>query len=76
MDWDQQCDISDYNIDDYINDNNNRNRFRKKEHTEINIKDSNENINEFSLFINAFYKCIGFVLCIRGFYYFRSFKKK
>ena len=76
MDWDQYCDISVYNIDDYVNDNNNKKRFRKKEHMEINIEDSNEEINELNIIMTVLYRCIGVILCIKGFYYFRSHKKK
>ena len=74
MDWDQYCDISVYNIDDYMNDDN-RKRFRKKEHIEINIEDSNEEINELSIIMSVLYRCIGVILCIKGFYYFRTYKK-
>ena len=75
MDWDQYCDISVYNIDDYMNDSNKK-HFRKKENIEVNTEDSDESISEFGLIMSIFYKCIGVILCIKGLYYFKSSKKK
>jgi hypothetical protein len=75
MDWDQYCDISVYDINDYM-DHNCKKRSRKKECILMDIKDDNESINEFAFITKSFYACIGILLSIKGFYYARSFKKR
>lgn len=75
MDWDQYCDISIYNINDYMDDSINKRRLKKREEIEVNIENSDESINEFSIIMNSFYTCIGIILSMKAYYYARSFKK-